>query len=658
MSNPPRVEKPNQTEQLPIPDKREWKTFVAFKQWLRERDWKRVTGNNGAFRAAAVTGTLGLVLAVCLLGSWIFRAKPTENEIPDQLETLAEGAGVQASPIELPNLVVDLGEPESGIKPVAKVINKPVAKESVQVAAIDSEPLPEPPVQASPKPVAPAVNAPAEFDPFAADPVTKSPPVTAEEPVATVVTKAVTKEPEPSLDDQALSETPPVVTSKPAVENPVVEKPVEEKPDPDLAEPVVPVEEMPKVIVEKSEKVVPKEDEPFGGSDRGALIERGTSIVPTAAAPEEPALKPETPAKPAVSPEEELPASEPVAEKAIVEVKKEEVVPADVKPEVKNEPESPALKDDEPFGSTSGADKKDADKPEITTGPANDKKDPVVEPPVTAPVVEKPVEKPAETKPNVVEPEPATATSPFADDPPLSSKTTPENPVKAEPAPVADPKAELKPEPKPEPQPEPKVEPKAEPKLEPKEQPAVEPEVTTPPEKREPRPQPVLDRVPVKPTGITPTAGPSVAPQIDFELIAPLQSKKGEKFEIGFKVTNIGTTDIDGLVFSIRLPASLKHRAGRDVEYRLDRLAAGQSHSAEMHVIAENTEVALIRAEMAVGKIRLATSDRQINIHGVSPTGFIQKTSGVVPAGYSAPQRPRFFAWPNPASEFDCHCGF
>src|SRR5262249_36357057 len=157
-------------------------------------------------------------------------------------------------------------------------------------------------------------------------------------------------------------------------------------------------------------------------------------------------------------------------------------------------------------------------------------------------------------------------------------------------------KAELKPEPKPEPkaepQPEPKLEPKAEPKpepkAEPKEQPIEAPPVTTPPEKREPRPQPTLDRIPIKPAEVTPAPPASAAPQIAFHLTAPRQAKKGDKFEIGFKVTNIGTTDIDGLVFSIRLPASLKHRAGRDVEYRLDRLAAGQSHSAEMHVLAEN----------------------------------------------------------------------
>lgn len=105
-------------------------------------------------------------------------------------------------------------------------------------------------------------------------------------------------------------------------------------------------------------------------------------------------------------------------------------------------------------------------------------------------------------------------------------------------------------------------------------------------------------------------------PQIDFELTAPLNAAAGAKFPIGFKVTNIGSSDIENLIFTIQLPPALQHRAGAAVEYRIPRLPPGTSKTAEMHVLATTPELALIRARMTSGEFRLATSDRQIQIRG------------------------------------------
>jgi hypothetical protein len=228
-------------------------------------------------------------------------------------------------------------------------------------------------------------------------------------------------------------------------------------------------------------------------------------------------------------------------------------------------------------------------------------------------VEEKPVAvKPADEKPVVVDP-PAVKAEPFSE--PLPAETKP---------------ATVSPE-------------------KPKEMPPEEEPLPARREPEKPMVQPASREQPAEP----PVASlrPTTAPQIEFDLIAPLRVERGKIFKIGFQVTNIGTTEIDGLVFSIKLPPSLRHFVGREIEYHIDHLAPGKNRTAQMHVLAEEADMALIRAEMTTGTTRLASSDRQIQVRGSGMSGTAQRAgrnSMIVPA--------QFLAFPPSAARPDCEC--
>lgn len=593
---------PQPNKPLP-PEPEELSRFAAFQEWLRARDWEQfkkwreIGGENRGFKIAGVAGAIGLVLAVWLLSSWMIRSVWKKGDAQSQTIVSKPEEGTAPKPDEetpaddaQPKVAatpaMDVKLDEAGTPPADEP--DPFVKPIVKKAAAPADEFAELPLDNEPKPVAKVKPVSDETEPAAALPTeVASLPLEDAKPAEPTPPTETTPPRSPTIPETEPAARP--TESAPEVA-PKAEAPAEPA---EVLEPVAPIDEKPVVVGEKSEAPRPREEEGFGigSGDQSALTIRGEAKE-TPVPAEKPAEKPvveEKPAEPVapVATKPEEPAQEPVA-----------APPAETPVAPKAEPEVKAPADDEPLFKSEST--------PLAPLPETPKEAPKSDP---QPAAEKPQpENPQPERPATTEP-PTVKAEPFADRP-------------EEPKPMAT-------------QP-----------VKPREMPPEEEPLTREPEK--PIVQPASRQQPA--ASPTPALRVVSPPQIEFNLSAPLNVERGKVFKIGFQVANIGTTDINNLVFSIKLPPSLRHHVGREVEYHIDHLPPGGTRAAQMHVVADQADMALIRADMTTGTVRLASSDRQIHVRGTGSniTQRPRSPSMIVPVQY--------LAFPPMAGRPDCEC--
>jgi len=68
-----------------------------------------------------------------------------------------------------------------------------------------------------------------------------------------------------------------------------------------------------------------------------------------------------------------------------------------------------------------------------------------------------------------------------------------------------------------------------------------------------------------------------VVPKLSLDVSGPREVETGGRVTVRYKVSNDGTVDSRGVVVRSIIPAGLQHPAGRDLEYEIGTIAAGQS---------------------------------------------------------------------------------
>lgn len=76
------------------------------------------------------------------------------------------------------------------------------------------------------------------------------------------------------------------------------------------------------------------------------------------------------------------------------------------------------------------------------------------------------------------------------------------------------------------------------------------------------------------------------APKLALTIAGPKQARLGEPVTFQFKVTNTGTADARGVWIRDVIPDGLKHPAGKDLEYEVGQLPAGQSKEIKLTLTA------------------------------------------------------------------------
>lgn len=86
------------------------------------------------------------------------------------------------------------------------------------------------------------------------------------------------------------------------------------------------------------------------------------------------------------------------------------------------------------------------------------------------------------------------------------------------------------------------------------------------------------------------------APKLRLELHGPKQAHLGEPVVFHFNVTNQGSGDASGVVIRDLVPDGLSHPHGKDLEYEIGRLPAGETHTAQLTLTAAKAGPTVNRA--------------------------------------------------------------
>jgi len=112
------------------------------------------------------------------------------------------------------------------------------------------------------------------------------------------------------------------------------------------------------------------------------------------------------------------------------------------------------------------------------------------------------------------------------------------------------------------------------------------------------------------------------SPKLEFDVTAPPTAQVGQPCRIRFRVTNIGSSEIAGIVIEDDLSDELAHKGGRELDYDIGTLAPGESKQAQLVVRADALGTGTSVARLAVGDavIEQVSSRVEIEEQSQQPT--------------------------------------
>ena len=110
-------------------------------------------------------------------------------------------------------------------------------------------------------------------------------------------------------------------------------------------------------------------------------------------------------------------------------------------------------------------------------------------------------------------------------------------------------------------------------------------------------------------------------PRLQLDVSAPEFVSAGERCVVQFKVTNTSAKAMDGVILRVVLPENLTHPKGRSLDYAMDSLAAGESHTAWLTTHAVTVGTGAMMASLVVdgAERRKAVANVAIRKSAVSP---------------------------------------
>ena len=106
------------------------------------------------------------------------------------------------------------------------------------------------------------------------------------------------------------------------------------------------------------------------------------------------------------------------------------------------------------------------------------------------------------------------------------------------------------------------------------------------------------------------------APSLKLSLASPTRANVGGKVTLTFKVTNDGTSKATGVVLRNLVPSQLSHPGGKDLEYDVGDLAAGQSKDINLQLTAAKVGKAVSKAVITADGNLNAEATANIDVVG------------------------------------------